>query len=435
MRVPKCFGFFGWAARLALIMALLSVGIRAAAADDQERDCVPDPNLPASVPVTLRVALYPFTPDRLALFQKIESVFECENPNVNVVLVSTKNATDNYYSDDEKKKKGFRFVEADVYEVDTILLADFIKLGKIAPIALPFSDFAPEGIAAVTRNGKIFGVPRWLCGNFLFYRRTDTQMRDVQTWKELRDVLAARNQGLLVDFKGHSTLGEWYLTALSSLFGVDAAQQRIMDGVAIDGGAISSLQDILAACPVGYCRNEKLHDNTGFYARAFVRGQAPIYIGYSESINYGLHEVVDNCLPTSGCIAEKDIAVRALPRFDPASNQAGIGWVDALAIDATLTGTKKDLALKFVRKVVSEEVYQSILQPEWPYRSRYLLPARRNLSISDAPLYAQFFAAHRGRETGTRVGLNGKLRETADKVDCALPIDRDDTDTRNACPK
>jgi thiamine pyridinylase len=424
-----------WVARPVMVMALLTVGILSAAAVDQERDCTPRPDLPASVPVILRVALYPFTPDRLALFQKIESVFECENPNVNVVLISTKNATDNYYSDDEKKKKGFRFVEADVYEVDTILLSDFIKLGKISPISLPFSDFAPEGIAAVTRNGAIFGVPRWLCGNFLFYRRADTQIRDVQTWRELRDLLAARSQGLLVDFKGRSTLGEWYLTALASFVGVDLAQQRIVDGLAIDSSAISSLQDILAVCPVGYCRNEKLHNNTGFYARAFVRGQAPVYIGYSESISYGLREVVDNCLPTSGCTTENDIAVRALPRFDSTSNQAGIGWVDALAIDAAVEGSKKELALKFITKAVSEEVYQSILQPEWPYRSRYLLPARQNLSITDAPLYAQFLAAHRGRQTGTMDGLNGKLRDMAEKVDCALPIDRDDVDTRNACPK
>lgn len=70
-------------------------------------------------PITLRVALYPFVPDRLARFEKIEAIFECENPGVNVVLISSPNATDDYYDDDDTNKKGIQFVDADVYEIDT----------------------------------------------------------------------------------------------------------------------------------------------------------------------------------------------------------------------------------------------------------------------------------------------------------------------------
>jgi thiamine pyridinylase len=405
----------------------------AAARADHERDCdVPIPNQ-AVVPIKLRVALYPFTPDRLALFHKIESVFECENPGVNVVLISTENAGDNYYSDDETKKQGFRFVDADVYEIDTILLSDFIALGKIAPVELPYNDFTREGIEAVTRDGKIFGVPRWLCGNFLFYHKSDMLIKNAQSWKELRDLLAARNQALLVDFKGKSTLGEWYLTALTSIVGVDAAQKQIDEGAPLNSDAVSSLHDILGACPLGYCRSRKLHDNVGFYARAFVRGQAAAYIGYSESIHYGLRDATDNCLPTSGCLAESDIAVRPLPPLDPAQLQPGIGWVDALAIDARLSRQMKDLALKFIARAVANDVYSSILKPEWPYNSRYLLPARPGVSIPNAPLYPWFFAAHQGRRTGTLPGLNGKLRALAKSVDCRLPIDRDDSQSTTEC--
>jgi hypothetical protein len=92
-------------------------------------------------PVILRVALYPFVPDRVALFEKLESRFECDHPGVNVVLVSSPNATDDYYADDKSAHKGFQYVSADVYEIDTILLAEFIALGKIAPISLPYDDF------------------------------------------------------------------------------------------------------------------------------------------------------------------------------------------------------------------------------------------------------------------------------------------------------
>lgn len=383
-------------------------------------------------PITLRVALYPFVPDRLALFEKIEAIFECEHPGVNVVLISSPNATDDYYTDDGASNKGFQFVDADVYEIDTVLLSDFVNLGKIAPIDLPFDDLAPETVKAVTRNSNVYGVPHWLCGNFLFYKKSDTAVANATTWKDLVDVLGKRRETLLVDFKGRSTLGEWYLTALSANVGLDAAENQIVNKSPVDTGATSYLQQILSACAIGYCRSDALHNNTGYYARAFVDGHAGVYIGYSETIYYGLHEVVDNCLPTSGCMAEDDIAVRALPRFD-AKAETGVGWVDALAIDAKLSGDKKDLALKFIRRVVSDDSYVAMLAPEWPYASHYLLPARTSIRIPSAPLYSQFVKAHAGRGTGTVPHLNRALRDVAQKVTCALPIDRDDQATKSAC--
>jgi thiamine pyridinylase len=409
----------------------LSVGARAAG---REQDCPADAATQQTVqPMTLRVALYPFVPDRLALFQKIEAIFECENPGVNVVLISSPNATDNYYDDDDAKKKGIQFVDADVYEIDTVLLSDFVNLGKIAPIELPFDDLAPETVKAVTRNSNVYGVPHWLCGNFLFYRKSDAAIANAVTWKELVGTLGKRRATLLVDLKGRSTLGEWYLTALSANVGLEAAQTQIVSKAPVETSAISYLQQILSACAVGFCRSQTLHDNTGFYARAFVRGQAAVYIGYSETIYYGLREVADNCLPTSGCMSEDEIAVRALPRFDAEKAETGVGWVDALAIDATLSGPKKDLALKFIRRVVSDDSYAAMLAPEWPYASRYLLPARTSVQIPNAPLYSELLKAHAGRGTGTAPRLNQALRDVAQTVTCALPVDRDDQDARAAC--
>lgn len=408
----------------------LSTGTHAAGT---EQDCSADAPKQQIQPVTLLVALYPFIPDRLALFQRIEAIFECENPGVNVVLISSPNATDNYYDDDDAKKKGIQFVDADVYEIDTVLLSDFVNLGKIAPIELPFDDLAPETVKAVTRNSNVYGVPHWLCGNFLFYRKSDAAIANAVTWKELVGALGSRRATLLVDLKGRSTLGEWYLTALSANVGLDAAQMQIVSKAAVDDNAISYLQQILSACAVGFCRSQALHDNTGFYARAFVRGHAAVYIGYSETIYYGLREVADNCLPTSGCMSEDEIAVRPLPRFDSDKAETGVGWVDALAIDANLSGLKKDLALRFIRRVVSDDSYVAMLAPEWPYASRYLLPARTSVQIPKAPLYPDFLKAHAGRGTGTALHLNQALRDVAQKVTCALPVDRDDQATKTDC--
>jgi thiamine pyridinylase len=404
-------------------------------AGNEELDCrIPVPSQPVE-PINLRVALYPFTPDRLALFQKLESAFECQNPGVNVVLISTSNAVDDYYDyeNDDKAHKGFQFVDADVYEIDTILLSDFVAIGKVAPIDLPYHDFSPEAIQAVSRDGKTYGVPHWLCGNFLFYRKSDSQIGDARSWKDISTVLASRNEGLLVDFIGSSTLGEWYLTALSSVVGLDNAQRQIVDGTPINADAVSYLQTILAKCPAGYCRSKALHNNTGSYARAFVRGQGAVYIGYSETIYYGLRETMESCLPGSVCLRETDIAVRSLPPFDPTRKEAGVGWVDAYAIDAGLAGKKKALALKFIQFASSDEMYQSMLSPEAPYSSRYLLPARQGQNIPNAPLYPQFVTAHTGRGTGTLAQLNNKLRDVATRVTCFLSVDRNDFATMKAC--
>ncbi|XUJ32283.1 hypothetical protein ACQ5SK_26995 [Bradyrhizobium japonicum] len=49
----------------------------------------------------------------------------------------------------------------------------------------------------------------------------------------------------MIDFKGHSTLGEWYITALSAMIGMDAAQRQILNKQPVDPSAIAHLQKIL----------------------------------------------------------------------------------------------------------------------------------------------------------------------------------------------
>ena len=77
-----------------------------------------------TAPVTLRVALYPYVPDRHALFYELESGFEKQNPGVNLELIDTPEFTEKYY------KGGLEHADADVYEFDTILLSDLVAAKK-----------------------------------------------------------------------------------------------------------------------------------------------------------------------------------------------------------------------------------------------------------------------------------------------------------------
>ncbi len=173
----------------------------------------------------------------------------------------------------------------------------------------------------------------------------------------------------------------------SSIVGSNAAQNQIVNDTSVNKVAVAYLQNMLSLCRAAYCRSQAMRDNTGSYARAFARGEGSVYIGYSETIHYGLNETAESCRLNSSCLTESDIAVRALPRLNPDKSETGVGWVDALAIGANLADRKKAVALDFIRFVTSETAYRAILSPEWPLRSRYLLPGTHRANHSRrAPL-------------------------------------------------
>jgi thiamine pyridinylase len=373
--------------------------------------------LSTSIPITLRVALYPYVPDRKGVFYELEREFERRHPGVNIELVDDDDFTGSYY------KGGLERADADVYEVDTILLADLIKSKKIVPLSLPDDYFLPEALAAVTRGEQVYAVPHWVCGNFLFYRKDNVAIADAKTWDELLAAVAKTGK-LLVDFKGSSGLGEWYFTALADQVGIADAQSAILKEDKPRSEIVAVLKRVMALCPEGYCRNDNLHGRAGYYARGFVRGEYAAYIGYSESLSYGLQDWIENCPPKDEQCLKKamdSIAVRRLPPFSGQPRSDGVGWVDAFALDSRLHGKKKELALDFIRVAVSHAAYRAVLTPAWNEAPRYLLPARGDLKIRGADLYPQFFAAHTKRQTGKEAGLNARLRDIGAEVDRELP--------------
>jgi thiamine pyridinylase len=379
----------------------------------------------AAGPMTLRVALYPYVPGKYSVFTLLAREFQRRNKGVTLELIEVP-------PDQEYYDGGLAALDAHVYEIDSILLSDM--LAKLAPLKVSLAEFSPEAVEAVTRNGIIYAVPHWLCGNFLFYRKGNTAIRDAVTWTDLTKELARQNSLLLIDMFGRLTLGELYITMLADRVGVAAAEAAVMASDVPAPAVVADLNSILSACPTGFCRSKDLHDRTGYYARAFMRGEAGAYIGYSESVHYALKEAIDNCRVGSPCVSPNDFAVRRLPNLSTTSKSDGVGWVDGLAISATLTDEERDVALKFIEFATSADAYKLVLQPGWMEAPRYLLPARTGLTFSsDTPLYPDFLSIHAGRKTGTASGLHAKLQALATKLNCALPIDRTDTKTLDRC--
>lgn len=96
----------------------------------------------------------------------IEKAFETRYPEVNLEISYL---GDTYY-EHATDGGGILYSSADVYEMDSIFLADFIKAGKIQPLGDGFAQesasLMPLARDIATLNGKLMGMPHWVCGNF-----------------------------------------------------------------------------------------------------------------------------------------------------------------------------------------------------------------------------------------------------------------------------
>ena len=321
----------------------------------------------------LRVALYPYIPALEGIYWKVEQEFEEKNPLIDLQYVST---GVNYYGGDIRKVLENK--TADVAEVDTVLLEDLADdelLEDLSSlISLPKDEFFSYAVDAANVDGKCFGIPHWVCGNFLFFRADDPEaekFRAIDSLDDLERILGrplAESGALMVDLNGSSTLGEKYLDALlDELQSVDKALESIREieieetgkvkpeTVKLNPSALRSLDRLFALTPGGLCDSSKHHEYGQFYARQFSERGCRALIGYSERMYY----VVDHHLhgvredePSVGGLSYNDkyLAVGAKDvEVVPASlsNNQGktLSWVDALVLRKDLEKQTQELSL------------------------------------------------------------------------------------------
>src|SRR5438270_11347366 len=80
----------------------------------------------ASSRCPLRVVLYPYVPDKTGYFYLLEQSFEASNPDIDLQIVDL---SADYY--DEDQADSLPKTNADVFELDSVFLDDFIKVGKV----------------------------------------------------------------------------------------------------------------------------------------------------------------------------------------------------------------------------------------------------------------------------------------------------------------
>ena len=364
----------------------------------------------------LRAVVYPFVPDKVGLFRQIEQSFEAAHPEVDLQIIDL---SANYYNEDEPD--AVTNTDADVLEVDSVFLEDLIGSGSIQPIRPPLRTATAPLLRvaedAVTKSGRWYGVPHWVCTNFLFSRPGDP----LATATTLTDVVNAigEERGLLIDMKGRSTLGELDLDALLDKHKTLAVAAQFVAVTNRDQGVVDDLKRVRGLCEADLCRDSDYHDAVGFYARQFARGRGRALAGYSERLYYIGTEVMTSCRKGE-CRGLDDIALVPLPLS--ASGSQPFAWVDSFTISSRCTRQCLVDAEAFIRHTTSIDEVRRQLTPGWGEAPRYLLPALAPLYsdvdlLKVAPLYAKLYPTLQQAIAVRQSGLNGALREMGGHLD------------------
>jgi len=368
--------------------------------------------------------LYPFIPGFDAFKTQVKSRFEQAHPDIQLEIIDL---TDNYYGPFADKFIGC--AKADVYELDSVFLYDFAVNKKIqelpAEAALPPDALLKNAVTGSMVNGKRYGAPHWVCGNFLFFDSSDAKLRGVKTLKELTAIIGpnpSTDHGLAVDFMGKSTLGEFYLNAAFDRYGdLVQARQHI---VLYDSGLKDDLLSVSRLCEVESCRKSDYHQ-TPFFAEEFAEKHARALVGYSESLNGALTADADpkKCAAASACRTDADFDVEQVPLDDHGIHT--MSWVDSLTLDKNCKDQCAKDAVAFIQFMNSDDVYLLALLPAGGPPA-YLLPAKASLYsnsalLAKAHLYPKLKAIIETAAVPSSLSLNEELRNAGRQLDGDLP--------------
>ncbi|MDQ3802567.1 MAG: hypothetical protein M3416_01760 [Acidobacteriota bacterium] len=324
-----------------------------------------------------RVALFPYIPDAAGdsyakLLSRIEKEFEAENPSVDLVLKPM--ADDGFYEvekltewlSNDPSGGGYHLVE-----VDTLLLGDLVSSNLAAEWAAPpgLSDWHRAGAEGVNVGGKVYGVPHWLCGHFIFTR--DKKIAKAKTVSQLLDALRSADPSI-TNVTGVLT-GSWnmpalYLDAWADTYGPKNVGSAISPN--LDGTVMKSFKSFSQQCETGGknpCLDGTFADND-LSAKQFADGKADAFFGYSERLNFILRQGAGG------------------PRVEVASAPLGEGkrpllFVDAFVMRRGCDVSCQEAAAKFAAYMNRPQTHEWILMSHDAGANavpRYLLPATRS---------------------------------------------------------
>ena len=375
----------------------------------------------------LKVALYPFIPEFVAAADLIKRDFEAANPHIKLNILDLRS---NYYGPDDPNY--IETVDADVFEVDSILLAQFVADKKIrelpTDVLLPQADLLTNAYIGTQVNGKRYGAAHWVCRDLLFFSKAAAPAFPIRTLADLEEFIGSGGDinRLIVDLKGKLTLGEFYLV---SAFDRYSDLNRVLTAVeSMDPALQDDITRLLKLCPPGGCRDEVSHQDTSIYGKVFAQKRAKALIGYSELL-YDVLTESQTC--GDACLSDSDLVVSDLPLDDAGSTP--ITWVDSFTVNSNCAAQCLADASVFIKFMNQDSTYLKLLLPNGGESLRasalavpsYLLPAKAALYsngalLQRAHLYPELRALVENSTVPTADQLNAKLRLLGSQLDKKL---------------
>jgi hypothetical protein len=230
----------------------------------------------ASIPTDPQVGFVP-------LVRWLALSYQAAHPDVLLNLVLDPSI--DVYNFDNLKDMVFSPNGFDVAEIDTVFLKWLKEEGLIAPAHITGDEPWPVGRAAVTIDGQVYGVPSWLCSDFLF--SVGNGFGSIKTFADLQALLAKTPQGrrgLVADLDGSWTVPAFYIQAFVQSHAdatVAAAAAAPMDAAVI--ARLARFGDSCALSNGDPCIGGTLHGaRDGAVEHDFVSEQATTDLGFSE---------------------------------------------------------------------------------------------------------------------------------------------------------
>lgn len=236
----------------------------------------------------LNALLYPYLPsnpngDFQAMLTHIINVYQAERPQVLLNLVL--NPDIDIYSFTELPKLlgpgGF-----DVAEVDTLYLVFLAESNLITPVGITGDPPWPVGRKAVTFNDMVYGVPSWLCMDFVY--GFNPKLKSVSTLPELLQLMPTDRLALVADYNGSWRAAGIYFNAYVQNYGYAALPKAY--AMPPDPTVISNLADLVRTCDwqgANNCANNTYHSGPdGVTEKVFATGNAAYDMGFSEQSFY-----------------------------------------------------------------------------------------------------------------------------------------------------
>ncbi|MBI3089465.1 MAG: hypothetical protein HYY96_02270 [Candidatus Tectomicrobia bacterium] len=369
--------------------------------------------------VVLRVALYPYIPDSDSdNYEKLRSTiideFNSTHPSIRLDLRPIKPNEDYHY--DLNKLAQWLTTRPenggyDVVEVDTMLLGELYKRNIIAPWEAPGldqTDWYQAGRSASIINGRLYGVPHWLCGYFILAR--DEKVAKAQSLDILIDTLQLNTKDI-PNLAGNM-VGQWRLPTLyvkawsdadeSRTENIDSAIRAILRrrSAPYVRNVLLSLRKFASQCrkhpeEPSQCLDGSFEEEPYKAESKFADHKVKAIFGYFESLhNVKKHNNVkkDTAEP---------IYIAPLPLGERNSH---VFMVDAFVLNRKCGDKCQKAAVAFVKYIHAEETYEWIVMGKKGTSTvpRYLIPATKSAFTVDRIIEDKHYEAIKSIVKGAR---------------------------------